>query len=276
MRSFTRQICTLTVAAAALCPSLSQAVGWGNWWTVYDTYWPMPRYYNSYDDATGAGCPSSGPPSVFSASANGVAAVGGFRALVDVPCDIQCILNGGKKTIALVNNNTSVGSVSAAAGSPVTLDWACQDIRYCTYTKQHCGTTFGGCNFGSTDGGTIKATYYSSASGTNFSTGGAMGGSTIVYPTKTTTYTLYCYASNLPNSLSITVNVTAACGPSLGTAPGNSNGWVLPKGTTRQFNAGGYNKCLTNNGSYDLFIPGKTQAELNTFFSHPPSGVTIK
>lgn len=110
-----------------------------------------------------------------------------------------------------------------------------------------------------------------------------MSSAMTVYPATTTTYTLSCpngstsgWHAVTGTSLSLTVYVTPACGPAIGAAPGNSNGWVLPKGTTRQFNAGGYNKCLTNNGSYDLFIPGKTQVEINTFFSHPPSGVTIK
>jgi hypothetical protein len=180
--------------------------------------------------------------------------------------------------------NTNVGSVSVAAGSPVTLEWACQNTYNCSYSHTSCGTTIGGtCGFGSTTSFNTTYTFFSSVSA-NFPTGGNMAGSTVVYPTTTTTYTLSCGASGSPvllygpvpsDNLSITVNVVS-CGPAIGTAPGNTNGWVLPHGATRQFSAGGYSKCLTNNGSNDLFIPGKFQAELDSFFSHPPSGVTIK
>jgi hypothetical protein len=280
--------------AAALCPSLSQAAAW---WNVLPNYggWPM----NLACDRSNSTCVNQNVyASVMSVSALGKYQVtyqgsptypgyGRFMYPIEkicYPCNYSFLSSVGIYGAA----------VSVPAGTAVTIDWACQPSMSAIQSGSTCcgHNWLGQCNRYCGTYYTINySPLFSAATGSNFSTSGYMMGSTTVYPTTTTTYTLYCSGGTMsqpggtilgnpasipPSVLTLTVNATPACGPAISAATGNSNGWVLPKGTTRQFNAGGYNKCLTNNGSYDLFIPGKTQVEINTFFSHPPSGVTIK
>src|SRR3989344_5177773 len=136
---------------------------------------------------------------------------------------------------------TYSGSIpTVSAGTPLTIDWACQDRQ--TEYFGFAGTcesydSFGNCSSYSGGGSTASIfRHYSGTMSTGFSTGGANIGTAYVAPTTTTTYTLTCigdpsgfyvyngfrYIPPVPNTppLTFTVNVTTVPPPTL-TITGN-------------------------------------------------------
>jgi hypothetical protein len=263
--------------AQALAPA-SSGPAWGSVWSVFEGVWPLPHVMSGGQTTTDCiNTPTQAPAAVFSVSALGNMQASG-QPLVFAGGGTK--MNYGNMIPGSVSTYGS--TLSVPAGTAVRVDWACFNSTACQYGS-FCSShnLWGNCN-GAT--GTLYGTFYKSSSGGNFSTGGALYGATTVYPTITTTYALSCggtpggigWTAVQGTSLSLTVYVTPACGPAIEAAPGNGSGWILYNGVTRQFNGGGYSKCLTNNSGYSVFIPGRTQAEITSFFAHPPAGVTIK
>jgi hypothetical protein len=299
-RSWYRKVYGAGFAVAlALLPASVHAWNWGALWTVYDGQWPREQncgissfgnvgYWGQGGPLGGAGCGPSYPVALLAASSGGH-----VQAATQIAPNEQMGWDPAWGEVWRFYYAYAQGlrgsAVSVNPGTAVTIEWACMN-KLNNIAGGECSML--GCNMGHSDTGVTSYTFFTASGGNNFPTNGAFVGSTTVYPQQTTTYTLRCvggpanvyangyvlasYETNVPDAyLTVTVNI-ASCGPAIGAAPGNSSGWVLPARATRQFNAGGYRKCLTNNGSYDLFIPGHSQGEIDAFMTHHPGSVSVQ
>ena len=140
----------------------------------------------------------------------------------------------GFQPITYVQSAPYVGTfpVTVSAGTPLTIEWACQDFQTASisYGGSFCTSydAFNNCISYNSNGGSFSLSYfdYSGAVGTNFNagTGNVLLGSATITPTATTIYGVYCKSPGIqpsgfpynqtapPDSptMSFTVNVSAA------------------------------------------------------------------
>jgi hypothetical protein len=212
------------------------------WWSLYPKYdsgWPAPHTYGggtnvnlwgwcAYPYVNSCNTPLPSYADIYVTSNPAQAITGVVQQLGD---QYLGKINGWQAFAFPLSGPAYNGSIpTVPAGTPLTIEWACQDFQALNYSYagSSCNNydAFGNCIGYFLTGGSGVSTYhdYAGAIGTNFNAGAGNAplGSATVVPTQTTTYSVYCKSAGIsiqagniydiiPDSrtMSFTINVTA-------------------------------------------------------------------
>lgn len=191
-------------------------------------------------------------------------------------CDGLCqkTYNG---TVYHYDNRLTTGPLTTvSAGTDLTLEWSCQNQQTVTGQGECIAyDAFNNCTKHA-PGSSGTNIYFTGTTGSGF-TAGPIVSSTHVTPQTTTTYALTCVGSGTgfgERTMHITIEVSDACPTIADAATGNAQGYRVENTSGEKVKipgVGGIDSfCLTNSGPA-VFVPAKTEGELQAFINAIPS-----
>jgi hypothetical protein len=190
-------------------------------------------------------------------------------------CDGVCQVTNHGTVYKYDNRNTTGPLTTVPAGTDLTLEWSCQNQQTVTGEGECIQyDAFNNC-IKHAPGSSGTNTYFTSTTGTGF-TAGPIVGSAHVAPQTTTTYALSCKGNGTgfgDRVMHITIEVSDACPTVADAATDNPNGYSVAStdGKVKIPGLGAISQfCLINTGPA-VFVPAKTEAELQSFINAIPN-----